>query len=188
MMAPFEGESVSGDGYAVRACPAGVVLVVVDALGHGGPAAEVLDAALSVLRSVEPDAIDQMFQILDERLAGTRGAVAAIAVISPELGRLTWASVGDVQATIASGPARTSLVPTPGILGYRSPRVNPQSVPFDHGDVLCMATDGVLPSFAAELHPLAGLETIARRVESFMKQDDDSLALLARLEGAPARP
>jgi len=63
----------------------------------------------------------------------------------------------------------------------------PKTVPFNEGDILCMATDGVLPSFAAEIKPLIGLETIARRVKSLMKSDDDSLALMARLlEGVPA--
>jgi phosphoserine phosphatase RsbX len=187
--APLEGETVSGDGYSVEAGSAGVLLVVIDALGHGPPAAEVLEMAVSVLREAKPRAIDRLFQILDERLAGTRGAVAAIALISPETHRLTWAAVGDVQGTIAGGPARTTLVGTPGILGYRSPRAVPKTVPFNEGDILCMATDGVLPSFAAEIKPLIGLETIARRVKSLMKPDDDSLALMARLlEGVPATP
>jgi hypothetical protein len=183
--APLEGESASGDGYSVEAGPAGVLLVVIDALGHGPLAAEVLAMAVAILREAEPSAIDRLFQVLDERLSGTRGAVAAIALISPETHRLTWAAVGDVQGTIASGPARTTLVGTPGILGYRSRRAMPRTVTFNQGDVLCLATDGVLPSYATEIRPLIDLETIARRVESLMKSDDDSLALMARLlEGA----
>jgi Stage II sporulation protein E (SpoIIE) len=184
---PFEGETVSGDGYSVTAGPAGVLLVVIDALGHGPLAAEVLAMAVSILREAQPGAIDRLFQVLDERLMGTRGAVAAIALISPKTHRLTWAAVGDVQGTIASGPVRTTLVGTPGILGYRSRRAMPRTVHFNAGDILCMATDGVLPSYAAEIKPLIGLETIARRVTTLMKTDDDSLALVARLkEGAPA--
>ena len=186
--APLKGQTVSGDGYSIREGPTGVLLVVIDALGHGHPAAEVLEMTLSVLQTTEPRAIDRIFQVLDERLSGTRGAVAAIALISPEERRLTWASIGDVQGTIASGQARTTLVGMPGILGYRSPRATPKSVPFEEGDVLCMATDGVLPGFAVEIQPMLGLEKIARRVETFMKPDDDSLALLAQLEGAQARP
>src|SRR5438309_97834 len=103
---PIGGETLSGDGYSIREDSAGILLVVIDALGHGGPAAEVLEMALSVFRSAEPHPIDWIFQVLDERLAGTRGAVAAIALISPREGQLTWASIGDVQGTIASGPAR----------------------------------------------------------------------------------
>jgi Stage II sporulation protein E (SpoIIE) len=185
--APFLGETASGDGYSVEAGPAGVMLVVIDALGHGPLAAEVMEMAVAILREAQPGAIDRLFQILDERLSGTRGAVAAIALISPETHRLTWAAVGDVQGTIGSGPARTTLVATPGILGYRSRRAMPRTVPFNQGDILCMATDGVLPSYAAELRPLVGLETVARRVTRLMRSDDDSLALVARLlEGAPA--
>jgi len=63
----------------------------------------------------------------------------------------------------------------------------PKTVPFNEGDVLCMATDGVLPTYASEIKPLVGLEAIARRIKGLMKTDDDSLALMARLlEGAPA--
>jgi len=185
---PIDGQSVSGDGFSIRADGAGVLLVVIDALGHGEPAAEVLETALSVLQVTEPDSIEWLFQVLDERLSGTRGAVAAMARVSPAERSLTWASIGDVQGTIASGPLRTTLVGMPGILGFRSPRASSKTVQFGAGDVLCMASDGVLPGFAVEIQPILGLEGIARRVETFMKSDDDSLALLAQLEGAGARP
>ena len=184
--APIDGESVSGDGYWIRADPAGVLLVVIDALGHGQAATDVLEMTLAALEVAEPSAIDRLFQVLDERLSGTRGAVAAIAWISPRERQLTWASIGDVQGTIASGQARTTLVGKPGILGYHSPRASPKSVPFAGADILCMATDGVLPGFAVEVQPLLGLEEIARRVETFMKREDDSLALLAKFDGAAA--
>jgi serine phosphatase RsbU (regulator of sigma subunit) len=184
--APIEGATVSGDGYSIRAEPAGVLLVVIDALGHGEPAAEVLKSALSVLQAMGADEIDSIFQVLDERLSGTRGAVAAIARISSEKRRMTWASIGDVQGVLAKDRTRLTLVGTPGILGYRSPRARPKTVPFDHGDVLCLATDGVLPGFAID-QPRFGLEAIARHVEAFMKPDDDSLALLAQIEGNQAR-
>jgi hypothetical protein len=185
--APCEGETVSGDGYSLAAGPAGVLLVVIDALGHGPLAAEVLAMAVTILKVARPGAIDGLFQVLDERLSGTRGAVAAIALISPKTHQLTWAAIGDVQGTIASGLLRTTLVATPGILGYRSRQAMPRTVPFNAGDVLCMATDGVFPSYAAEIEPLVGLTTIARRVGALMKSDDDSLAVVARLrEGARA--
>ena len=87
----MEGATVSGDGYSIRAEPAGVLLVVIDALGHGEAAAEVLKSALTVLQAMGADEIDSIFQVLDERLSGTRGAVAAIARISSEKRRMTWA-------------------------------------------------------------------------------------------------
>src|ERR1700694_3031723 len=164
---PIEGQIVSGDGYSVRADTSGVLLVVIDALGHGQPAAEVVEMTLSVLRTAEPHAIDWLFQILDERLSGTRGAVAAMARISPAEQRLTWASIGGVQLTIARGPERTALMGIPGILGYGSPRPNPKTIPFGAGDVLCMATDGVLPGFALEMRPILGIGAIDQRVETF---------------------
>jgi len=184
---PLAGETVSGDGYSIREDSGGVFLVVMDALGHGSPAAEVLESALALIRTAEPRPIDRMFQILDERLSGTRGAVAAMALISPSASRLTWASIGDVQGTIASGLARTTLVGRPGILGYGRHSVSARSVPFGIGDVLCLATDGVRPEFAFEVQPILGLETIARRVATCMKADDDSLAVLAQLDGTGAR-
>jgi serine phosphatase RsbU (regulator of sigma subunit) len=184
---PIEGQTVSGDGYSIQAEPTGVLLVVIDALGHGEPAAEVLETALAGLQLVGRHEIDRIFQNLDERLSGSRGAVAAIARISTEKRRLTWASIGDVQGTISSRQARTTLVATPGILGYRCPPATLKTVPFDIGDLLCLATDGVLPGFAGELDTGLGLESVARRVEAFMKPDDDSLALLAQLEEGPAR-
>lgn len=187
VQAPIEGQTVSGDGYSIQAEPTGALLVVIDALGHGEPAAEVLETALAVLQACGRHEVDRIFQTLDDRLSGTRGAVAAIARISTEKRSLTWASIGDVQGTIASGSARTTLVGTPGILGYRCLPAVLKTVPFDAGNLLCLATDGVLPGFAGEIQAALGLERLARRVEAFMRPEDDSLALLAQLEGDPAR-
>ena len=37
------------------------------------------------------------------------------------------------------------------------------------------------------MRPILGIGVIARRVETFMRPDDDSLAVVAQLEGAGAR-
>jgi len=176
-----EGETSSGDGFLLLTGPSDVLLLVVDALGHGQPAAAVVAQVAAFVRRAPRRPIEWILERLDDGLTSTRGAVAAVVRISPGLSQLTWASVGDIQGSVVSGPARTDLVGMPGILGGRSQRALPRMVPFGPGDVLCLATDGVLPEFASELRPFFTPGAIARRVEAHMRSDDDSLALVAQL-------
>jgi hypothetical protein len=177
-------EARSGDAYRVDEDGDAITILVVDALGHGGAAADVAAVALAIMAETRRLSLDRIFDLLDRKLTGTRGAAAAIARVSLAEGNVTWAGIGDVQGTIATGPARLTLVGRPGILGYHSPPATPRVVPFGAGDVLCLATDGVLPDFAVDVSTQVGLDVIAGRLEGRMKPDDDSLALLARLEPA----
>jgi hypothetical protein len=106
----------------------------------------------------------------------------AAARIDPAAKRLTWGAVGDVQGVIVGHGGRANLVSRAGVLGYNSPRVSTDERSFETGDVLCFATDGISPEFPAEIRPILGLDGIAARLEALMLPQDDSLALVARLE------
>ena len=176
-----EGETASGDGFLLLTGPSDVLLIVIDALGHGQPAAAVVKQAAGFVRIASRRPIEWILERLDEGLTSTRGAVAAVVRISPTLNQLTWASVGDIQGSVASGSVRTGLAGMPGILGGRSQRAIPRTIPFAPGDVLCLATDGVRPEFVSELRPFFAPDAIAGRVAAHMRTDDDSLALVAQL-------
>jgi phosphoserine phosphatase RsbX len=180
--APKRGERVSGDAHLVIGGEAGVLVAVIDALGHGADAAAVVELALPVIRGAGRVDLDELFQVLDQSLGGSRGAVAAMARILPTEKRLVWGAVGDVQGVIVGRMGRTTLVSRAGVLGYNSPRVKTAERSFESGDLLCLATDGVAADFQAAVQPLLGLAEIGARLTRLMLTEDDSLALVARLE------
>ena len=82
------GESVCGDAWAVRETPAGLMVMVVDGLGHGAPAHE---AALGTMDAFHHCAGRSPADVLDTVHRGirhTRGACAAVVQIDIEAGNL----------------------------------------------------------------------------------------------------
>src|SRR4051794_33137377 len=97
---PVPGESANGDGYLVSWHDGCCRLIVIDGLGHGGPAAEATEAARAVLSArpeLEPVAA---LEACHRALAGTRGAAMAAAWLDIERGRLSYAGIGNVEARV----------------------------------------------------------------------------------------
>ena len=179
---PMKGQTASGDGHLVLTGGPETLLVVLDGLGHGPVAADVVATALPHIEKSGAISLDALFQELDGVLAGSRGAVIAAARINPSSQSLTWAAVGDVQGVIVHKGGRSTLVGKPGILGYHCPRVNESIVDFPYGSILCLATDGVDPGFASAIMPGRSLEDNARQLQRCLRPErDDCLILLARL-------
>lgn len=115
MTRPRAGESVSGDAVVVRPASGGVLIAVVDALGHGPKAAEVAAASTGYLEAASHDTISGFVDGLHEALEGTRGAAALLLHVSAS--GLEVCSVGNVE--LRSSNAKHPFVLSPGVLGVR---------------------------------------------------------------------
>jgi negative regulator of sigma-B (phosphoserine phosphatase) len=186
---PFPGETVSGDAWCAAPQAGGLLVAVIDGLGHGPAAAAAANRARDVLCGSSGTGLEVLLGQCHAALRGTRGAALTLALIPPR-GRLTWLGVGNVEAVIARAGddgARESLLLRPGVVGYQMPGLRAAEVDFGPGDTLVMATDGVRSSF---IEALSGRDRPARRAQRILdeygKQTDDALVLVAaRLRGGP---
>jgi negative regulator of sigma-B (phosphoserine phosphatase) len=193
------GEGESGDQYLVEPFSNGVLVVVVDGLGHGFQASRAAEAAITVLRSRADQPPAWLLRYCHQALRGTRGAVMSLASIArnghsggPASGVMTWLGVGNVDGLLVrsaatSGKPYESLLQRRGIVGYRLPELRPVTVPLQPGDTLILTTDGVQGDFVRE-HPAfrAGRppQQLADHILSqYGRSADDSLALVARYVG-----
>jgi len=183
--AAARGESRSGDRHLVQRLPDGALVAVVDALGHGPEAADVAEAAVAGLGRSPAASISRRLLDCHQSLAGTRGAVAALAGVDG-VGAVTWLSVGNVEGVVLrpgrDGMAVVSRLATrPGILGMRLPPLHESRQPMRPGDVLLVATDGVDPECFPAAAPATDPSAIARRVlENGHRPADDGLVLAVR--------
>lgn len=186
---PMAGETVTGDHHLVHWRTRGVLVAVLDALGHGPDAAASAQRAVAVLSASADAPIPELIHRCHIALTGRRGVVASLAVIDATAGQLTWAGVGNVEGVLIRAGStaertRSGLVTRGGIIGSDLPEVRPQQLPIEPGDVLILATDGVRREFV-DAHPpqadvqLAASELLAR----FGKGTDDALILVARYLG-----
>jgi phosphoserine phosphatase RsbX len=192
------GERHSGDLHLVKAVSKGVLVAVVDGLGHGEEAATAARTALTILDQHADDAVLALLERCHWALKGSRGVVMSLAFIDPRERALTWAGIGNVEGLLVhgdsatrAGPGRVSLVTRGGIVGSELPRVRAQQLPLTTGDLLFLATDGIREGFLDGLAIDASSQHLAERILARSGKDtDDALILVARYRryrgGAPS--
>ncbi len=186
------GEPESGDLHLVKAFDGGVLVAVVDGLGHGPEAAAAASRAVVTLKAHAAEPVDALLKRCDEALRGTRGAVLSLASFNTGRREMTWVGLGNVEGLLLTAHEngereRQSLVMRGGVLGSRLPPVHPAALPIRPGDTLILATDGVRADFATGDVPAEAPQRLADRILTrWAKATDDALVLVARFTGAPA--
>ncbi len=180
------GESESGDAYVAVPIDGGMLLAVMDGLGHGHDAAVASGIGASTLVQDPRGDLPALFTRCHQALAGTRGAVMVLARLSERDSTVTWASVGDAYGVVARGPMsgdkRESVLQRPGILGHRLPRITEETLHMAPDDTLVLATDGLRGSFLGALDSLPEPRLAADHLlAEYGREQDDVLVLVARL-------
>jgi serine/threonine protein phosphatase PrpC len=189
------GQAASGDRYLVKPFPDGVLVAVVDGLGHGPEAA---DAAALAVRELDRHAEQPVISLVKrchEALRGTRGAVMSLASYSGRDSTMMWLGVGNVEGVLLRRSdkmhePRESLLLRGGVLGTRLPALTAAVIPVRWGDILILASDGIRSEFARDVIVDDPVQKIADRIlAEHRKATDDALVLVARYlgdEGAPS--
>jgi phosphoserine phosphatase RsbX len=185
------GEAQSGDLHLVKPVAAGVLVAVVDGLGHGAEAAMAAQAAVAALERHATESPASLIERCHRALKGTRGVVMSVAVLARPERSMTWLGVGNVEGLLLysdgvarSASPRASLVTRGGIVGSELPRLHPVVLPIAPGDMLIFATDGIREGFAEGLPSEATPQQLADQILArHGKGTDDALVLVARYLG-----
>jgi serine/threonine protein phosphatase PrpC len=182
----------SGDLHVVAPFPSGVLIAVIDGLGHGPEAAEAAAVAASVLESHASAPVDELVRRCHTDLHKTRGAVLTVASIHAPSSTLAWCGVGNVEGVLLRarpGPGRAhDAAPTRGgVVGYRLPPLKVSEVALYAGDLIVLASDGIRGGFTHNLRLEQSPQELADLIFArHAKGSDDALVLVARyLEGPP---
>jgi phosphoserine phosphatase RsbX len=189
---PIPGEIESGDLHLVVALTDGMLIAVIDGLGHGREAAAAARAAVDSLREAPHEALAVLMQRCHLALRNTRGAALSLAWIDGVRDQLTWVSVGNVAGTLVradplSTPNHETLAPRGGVIGHQIPPLRVNTLPIANGDMLVFATDGVSSRFHID-SPIAwcAQDLADHIVDCHGKETDDVLVVVARyIRGIP---
>lgn len=185
---PLVGEIASGDAYLVQPYPEGLLLAVIDGLGHGTEAAIAATAAVITLESHGDRPLIEQFERCNAALKDTRGVAMTIAHAREATGEVTWLGVGNVEGMIArideGAVARTDfLMLRNGVVGMKLPRLQVSRQTLEPGDLLILATDGLRARFHEGLDPTGDPGEIAERLlAEHARDNDDAMVLVARYE------
>ena len=185
-----QGETVTGDRYVIRQHPSGVLLAVIDGLGHGADAASAADSAAQVLSTHPSTDVVDLLKACHDRLRSSRGVVMTVVSITPAAHIITAIGVGNVQGMIVrhgdgeAAPERDFVVLRGGVVGHLMPALRQSVMQVSAGDLVVLATDGVGIEFMTEERFSQPPQVIADRMLSrYAVPTDDALVLVARYIG-----
>ena len=183
------GQGESGGHHLVCCNQRGVLIAVIDGIGHGEEAANASKTAGALLKSLADEPIISLVERCHEKLRGTRGIVLSLAFIEPEHGMMTWLGVGNVQGVLMRcnakrGNGKESLLLRGGVVGSQLPTLQATVLQIERGDTLFFATDGVRNDFSESLSAKENPQRAADRIlEQYRSGNDDALVLITRLTG-----
>jgi phosphoserine phosphatase RsbX len=188
----IEGETVCGDRHLVSTRSDGLLLAVVDGLGHGKEAAAAAQAAVAILAEHPDEPVISLLKRCHEALRPTRGVAMSLASLNSTYGTITWLGVGNVEGVLLRAdkeavPPQENVMLFPGVAGHQLPSLRAIVTPVNSGDLLIFYTDGIRRDFLSE-PPIPGhsSQRIADRIcARYSKGTDDALVLVARYAGGP---
>ena len=184
----IEGESECGDDYAVQPYDNGVLVAVVDGLGHGPEAAVAARIALETLTRYAHEPVVLLVTRCHGALRKTRGVVLSLASFNARRNTMVWLGVGNVEGVLLrANPQgkrpRETLISVGGVVGFQLPSLRAISVPVYPGDTLVFATDGIRAEFLYNM-AIGPPQSMAGRIcDRFSRDTDDALVLVACYKG-----
>ena len=178
------GQDLSGDQYVVAPFDGGILVAVMDGVGHGAEAARAARVTEEILKYSPGQALAFLIKRCHEGLRGTRGVVASFAAFNHAEKMMTWVGVGNVQGKLlpmdALSPPRTLLLSV-GTLGHQLAPVFPTALSIKSGDTLIFTTDGIREDFDQRLNLKQSPQQLADEILSrHARQTDDALVLVGR--------
>lgn len=166
------------------------LLLIVDGLGHGTPAALAAQEAERVIALTPMASLDSLFARLDAALQSTRGAAVGLARIHGA--RLSYAAVGNTRALRWRAGEHTRLPSQYGIVGDGRPkRLQTIELDLQVDDALVLYTDGLDESLRIDAIPMDWRRDpehlCASLIAHWKNADDDAAVLVALVHDASSR-
>ncbi len=174
---PYRGLAVSGDRFVVEPRNGGLLLAVIDGLGHGAESAIAALRAEETILAISNAPVEEIVLACHEALRPTRGAAIGLLHVDAQ-GQGAFCGIGNVEVIALAGVS-PSLFCTAGIVGHNLRRC--RSMPFEmkKGDVYCVLSDGVSTRGALkDCLPGAPADVAKRIVERHGRDHDDATALV----------
>ena len=187
--AALGGEAESGDLHVVAPFPDGVLVALVDGLGHGPEAALAARAAAELLTLHAGESPLALIQRCHVGLKKTRGAVMSVASIDATDSSLTWAGVGNVEGVLLRCDEALGSESSRRVGAYWADQLPPlraEVLPVHRGDTLILVTDGLRSDFRLGLVVEQDPQVIADAIFARCgKAYDDACVVVARYVALP---
>jgi serine/threonine protein phosphatase PrpC len=188
---PLPGESACGDSYLVMEVWEGVLIAVIDGIGHGTEAAKAAAVAVKTIEENATRSFSSLLQQCHANLQKTRGVVMSLAFLDNKR-TMTWMGVGNVEGRVIRHRVQyaektEALLLRTGVVGGDTdvaPSFYPRGLSLLRGDLLILATDGIRNDFDNDIDIASGPRKIAENlIVNKSRLNDDALVFVGRYIG-----
>jgi anti-sigma regulatory factor (Ser/Thr protein kinase) len=175
---------VNGDAFVIRHWAASVLAGVIDGLGHGQFAHRAAQTARQYVESHFDQPLEQIFRGAACACRGTRGVVMALARFDWALGRVSVASVGNIELRVFPPPRSLDFPVRRGVIGLNAPAAVVTERPWSREMIMVMHSDGLRTHWRWDEFPDLPRQAAAVAAESLLgalaRQRDDATVLVVR--------
>lgn len=180
---PHPRFTINGDSFVIVHDSRSTLVGIIDGLGHGQFAQRAANAARLYVETHADSALKDIFLGTGRACAATRGVVMALARFTWETSRLSFASIGNIEARVF-GEGRFPFVVRRGIVGVNAPSAVTTEHPWPQDNALVLHSDGLPTHWTAQqfdgLVEQSASEIAARLLRSLAKDDDDATVLVVK--------
>jgi len=180
--------AVNGDAFVIKRWGTSALVAVIDGVGHGQFAQHAAQTGRQYIESHFDQPLQAIIGGVGRACRGTRGVVMAVARFdfrNPQSAiRLTFASVGNVEARVFGRPEPLNFIIRRGIVGVNAPDPVVTEHRWEPSNVMVLHSDGVTTHWRWEDFPNlveASATVMAQRLlRALSKNDDDATVLVVK--------
>jgi anti-sigma regulatory factor (Ser/Thr protein kinase) len=181
---PRQPGAENGDAFVIKQWAESALVGIMDGLGHGQFAHRAAEAARQYVESHYDQPLDQVFRGVGRACRATRGVVMALARFDWGLGRLTFASVGNIEVRVFPRSEPFHFIVQRGVIGLNAPNAVVTDHPWPSDHMLVLHSDGLrthwgwkdFPDAADKPAPALAQELL----RSLAKEEDDATVIVVR--------
>ncbi|HYG07806.1 MAG TPA: ATP-binding protein [Stenotrophomonas sp.] len=140
---PMRHEVSCGDAWHLSSEGRRLAVTLIDGLGHGLAATEAAQAGTAAAAAAGTVPAATVVARLHAGMAGTRGGAAAVACVDAASGRLEFAGIGNIAASVIDPSGSRGLASHPGIVGVQYRKIHAFDLHTQPGNLLVMHSDGL---------------------------------------------
>jgi anti-sigma regulatory factor (Ser/Thr protein kinase) len=183
--APYPGELVSGDGWAIDCHDNDLTMLMADGSGHGADACRAATLAKDVFRDHATESCEDILARVHRALMPTRGGAVAIARVDRAAKIVRFVGVGNISGTLVTGDRPHHMVSHNGIAGHVAPRIREFTYPFSGNPLVILHSDGLSSRWNLSAYPGIMLQhpSLAAGLlfRDFRRGRDDASVVVARV-------
>jgi len=176
--------NANGDAFVLKRWENAALAGVIDGLGHGELAQRAAQAARRYVESHFDQPLEAIFRGVGRACHSTRGVVMALARFNLAEGKLSFASVGNIEARLLGIPKPVNFIFRRGIVGVNAPNPVITEHTWSPSGLLVLHSDGLRTHWTWKDFPDLALDpatTISQRLlRSLDKGEDDATVVVVK--------